>query len=1175
MADDEHATDTPSNRAESVIAIAASATSALTLSDILTRLHVGSEMGVVVVLQHREALNETALSASLATAGRAFTRTSDGTAVEGGRIYLADANQILSLDGDFFRVTPARQKPGERGTIDSFLVSLARNEDGRSIGVILSGTGGDGVLGVTAIKEAGGIVIAEDVEDVAPMGGATPAALADFVLPTSALVPQIEACVRHLSSRIAAPAVDDDTGEIGAVLTSIAGVLRNKTGHDFHGYKRGTFLRRVQRRMQVTQVDDIRKYVELLRVQPEEVQNLFDDLLIGVTQFFRDQKEFALLERDVIPRLFEGKGRGDQLRVWVIGCSTGEEAYSIAILLREHLDRIDSGPQLQVFATDIDARSLASARVGRYADSIAKDLTPERLARWFVREGNTYCVARELREICIFSQHSVIKDAPFSRIDLISCRNLLIYLNAELQNKVIPLFHFSLRSGGYLFLGSSENVSRHPTLFAAIESRFRIFRRLETGTRILPDFPLTAIDGRTLDQAGPLARVRTVESNLARRAERIADRYAPAYVIIDETFNVLHFSGRTGRFIDPAGGAATLNLLTLIHPDLRSDMRAALSKAAEQNRTVQINNLRVGMDGYRLLLDLVVEPVQDTPSSPRSFVVLFRDGATLGDGETEESLDPMLRRDEHVQRLEQELRTANERLQATIEELESTNEELKSSNEEYQSLNEELQSANEELETSKEELQSVNEELTTVNGELAHRVHELGRANGDLKNLLERTQIATIFLDNDLRVMNFTPAVTEIFPLVQTDIGRPIGHIKSRVTYDDLQDDVRRVLRTLGGIDRDVSDPRSGTRYMVRVLPYRSVDNYIGGAVVTFVDTTPLTAAQHALRDSEERFRAVADLVPDLLFSGEPSGAATWFNHRWIEYTGQSMEAAQGSGWLEALHPDDRQDAASGLVGVVTQGTSLVLQQRLRGAGDEYRWFLIRVEPRRDESGAVIQWFGAATDIHDQRTALDALTEREAHAKLLLGELQHRVQNSLAVARSIAQRTAVASTSIEEMRTKLDGRLGAFARAQAAVTKNPAAGVDLEELVRAELDAQAPGDEVHVSGIDGPRLRLKPAGAEKLALAIHELVTNAAKHGALSQPDGRIEVNWRVADDRIVINWDETGMKLDGRRPVHSGFGSELLQRALVYDLDGQVDWRFEPDGVKCSLSLPRDRMLQ
>ncbi|CCD88209.1 putative chemotaxis protein methyltransferase [Bradyrhizobium sp. ORS 285] len=1025
-----------------VIGVGASAGNTASLARFLSKAALDQDLAMVLVLQHREALDEGWLREVLQPLESVRLRDlEDGAEIEGQAIYLCPPNMIATLQDNRVLLRQSPQAPGERATIDSLLVSLAEERAEQAIGVILAGTGGDGTLGVAVLKDHGGLALAERLADEAEelQDSSRAAAIADFVLPAEDIADHIQVYARHLRRLEERQGFDEVLAAAAASLGRIADILRNKTGNDFHGYKQNTFLRRVQRRMQVVQIGDIAAYVDFLRNDKDEVQHLFNDLLIGVTEFFRDKREFEVLEQDVIPQIFAGKQSGQQIRVWVLGCATGEEAYSIAILLREQAAKLDAPPSLQIFATDIDGRALAAARVGRYRTDIEGNITPERLARWFVREGDTYCVVKELREMCIFSQHNVIKDAPFSKLDLVSCRNLLIYLNAELQNRVIPLFHFSLLPGRFLFLGNSENVTRHPKLFAPVDRRARIFRKLDSGSRLPPEFPISTAAGRATVEM-PTIRTVNADVGLERKAQRIAERYAPAYVITDGNFQILHFSGRTGRFIEPTAGAATLDLLSLVHRDLRLELRTALGHARDSNQIVHADQVMLGVNGHTVGVDITVEPVEDGADGHRNFVVLFKDGP-LRPSTALPSGNSALVRSEHVERLESELRATRERLQATIEELESTNEELKSSNEEYQSLNEELQSANEELETSREELQSVNEELTTVNGELAHRVQELTRATSDLKNFLESTQIATVFVDNDLRVMNFTPAITQVLHLVETDVGRPIAHIKAKIPIEELYEDIRRVLRTLASAERELTAPDSGTRYIVRMLPYRSVDNFIAGVVMTFIDVTAITRA-------EERQR------------------------------------------------------------------------------------------------------------------------------LLLAELQHRVRNTLGVVRSIARRSAQTSSTVDEYAAHLDGRLGALARTQAAVTRDPEAGVDLEYLLADELMAYKAreGEQVRISG---PSMRLQPKAAETLSLAIHELATNAVKYGALSQPAGRVEISWHIDEsvdpNELVFEWRERGGP-EVKPSQRKGFGTEILERTLAFELKGRTELSFNPAGLQFQIILPLSR---
>ena len=1133
-------------------------------TSLLRLLRVGQpepEVATILILQSREALDEKAFREVLGPRATALVTPKDGEQPKPGKLYLPSANLLVTLEEGRFRFRPAEQAPGERGIIDSFLLSLAQDQDGNVIGLILDGTGVDGTLGIAAIKEAGGLALVEEMEQTESLDPATansPAALADFILPLDELLSRVAIHTRHhLHLQAVAQRQAQAPSEMQK-LAQIAAVLRDKTGHDFHGYKRATFMRRVQRRVQVTEVQDVDSYLELLRTRPEEPQLLFNDLLIGVTRFFRDQKEFEFLEKTIIPKFFDNKGRNDQIRVWVLGCSTGEEAFSIAMLLREQAARVDAPPQIQIFASDIDGRALAVARVGRYPTNIEKDVSAERLARWFVKEGDTYCVVRELRECCIFSQHSIVKDPPFSRLDMVSCRNLLIYLGADLQSQVIPLFHFALKPEGYLFLGNAENVSRHAQLFATVDRTFRIFQRLPSERKVLLDFPF--IPSVRLPVAGPAPAPKHLPApeGLARHAERITERHAPGYAIIDLGFNVQHFSSKAGRFIHPASGTPNLSLLNLVHADLRGALRSALARATE-GAVVEVNELAMSENGHPMVVDIVIEPIVENEGVLHGFVVLFEEGRSappLKVSAPQVAGSP----NDQVHRLETELRITRERLQAMVEELQSTNEELKSSNEEYQSLNEELQSANEELQTSKEELQSVNEEVTTVNGELAQRVHEFTRANSDLKNLLESTQIATIFLDNELKVTNFTPAVAEIFHLVETDIGRPIAHIKSRISYGDLEEDARRTIRTLAITSREVEDLNTQRRYIVRVLPYRSTDNFIGGVVITFTDVTPIVQAERALRESEERLRLVTESIPQLVWTAVEDGQWTWASKQWSDYTGQVEKDSHGLGWLKALHPDDRDIAMSAWQNAEAEGT-LNTEWRIRAAEGTYRWYQARAIPLSRKRSSGVEWFGTCTDVHEMRE----LRERQS---VLVSELQHRSRNLLGIVGTLSSRTIGRGGSVEDF----EDRLAALSRAQGLLSRFGNDTVDLGALVRAELEAHVEIKPPKVF-VQGPEVPLTAHQLQTFALALHELATNAVKYGALKTGAGQLSVTWAITQEvdeptLLKLGWVESGMKLKPEKVTRRGFGRELIERALTYSLRAKTEYVLEVDGVRCWVEL-------
>ncbi len=1157
MTEDSNSEKKP--RIAGVVLVAAPQNGLESLTNLFSRLSAGLDATFVVAVPGYSGSVEQLRDLMAQTSGLAIRPVKQKDKLEADTIHILPTDRVATLKNSRFAIEPKKGAP--KGLVDSFLLSLAQDQGEKSIGIILSGLNGDGTLGLTALKEAGGLAVAELVDGIS-MTAANPTGIADYLLPGEEIVRRLVSHLAHRSDEVSGENFRPEPEQVRRVAT----ILRNKTGHDFHNYKQNTFMRRIQRRMQVNQIDSIDKYVEFLRSDGAEANHLFQDLLIGVTQFFRDTKEFELLESHVIPKFFAGKATGDHIRIWVLGCATGEEAYSIAILLREHMARIDSVPHVQIFATDIDGRALAAARVGRFSESIARSLSPERLARWFVHEGNTYSVVKELREMCIFSAHNVIKDAPFSRIDLISCRSLLIYLNADLQHRIIPLFHFSLRSGGYLFLGPSESVARHAKLFSPIDRRHRIFQRQDTKSRVLPEFPLSTRVERpeTPGDRQPGARGRGVEPDIAKRAERIAERYVPAYIIVDDQSDVLHFSGRTGRYLEPASGSANLNLLSLVHRDLRLDLRASLLKAATERVSVKTDKIVMGLNGNRLGVSIIVEPLLSNPGQPQTFVVFFQDAEISDEDKTRDNLNSTVVRDEHVQRIEAELRHTKDRLQATIEELESTNEELKSSNEEYQSINEELQSANEELETSKEELQSVNEELQTVNGELAHRVHDLARANSDLKNLLECTQIATIFLDNEFRIKSFTPAVADIFHLIDGDVGRPILHIAPRIAYDDLQEDVGKVLRTLHTVEREVEDPTSGTRYLVRVLPHRSVDNFIAGVVLTFLDVTATAKAERALMESEERFRNIAQTVPAFLFIATPSLEWEYVNPPFYQYTGMANGDALGTGWLSLLHPDDVHAIRRRMVKSTDAGPHFEAEFRLRSASGGYQWFLGRAEPITSPD-EVSRWYGSCINIHDRKTV-------EERQQLLLAELQHRVKNILAVVRSLVSRTAERAENLEEFTAHFDGRLSAMGRTQNILTRTAEGGVDLEELVREELVGHVAPAADQVS-VRGPDIKLRAKPAETLSLAVHELATNAVKYGALSSRSGHIDISWQVDDSlnnsRLVFEWLESGVPVVDQNPSKSGFGRELIERGLPYELKATTALEFRQGGIRCVVELP------
>ncbi len=606
--------------------------------------------------------------------------------------------------------------------------------------------------------------------------------------------------------------------------------------------------------MRALQIDSVEHYVQALERQPEEVDRLFKDLLIGVTQFFRDPEAFEALSREVILRLFEGKGAGDEVRACVVGCASGEEAYSIAILLCEHASLLDNPPRIKIFATDIDERGLEMARKGCYPEGIAEHVSPERLERFFTKQDHAYRVKRDIRESCIFSAHSFIKDPPFSRLGLISCRNVMIYLGPDLQRKIIPLFHYALRPGGYLFLGPSESAAGHLGRFRALDKKYRIFRKKESLPHPAVHFPLT--DAGRAKQAGE-KQPEIEERDLARQLERvILQRYRPACIAVQENGDAVYFFGRTSRYLEQPTGSPESNVINMAKEGLRIPVRKALRQAATTHERVIQKHVSVRMNDGVSSVDITVEPLTELQPA-NLYMIVFEDAAS--DRVTQQSATPALdaSSEEIIRHLENERRDAQEHAQAAFEELETSNEELKSANEEYQSTNEEL-------ETSKEELQSFNEELETINTELNHKVVELDKANSDLQNLLESTKIATIFLDGELRIKSFTPAAIDMFRLIAGDVGRPITDLAARFHHSNLAEDVREVLRSLAPRERQLAG--EGRRhYQMRVLPYRTVHDVIDGVVITFTDVTELKESEARALDAKAYTESMIQTVREPL----------------------------------------------------------------------------------------------------------------------------------------------------------------------------------------------------------------------------------------------------------------------------------------------------------------------
>jgi two-component system CheB/CheR fusion protein len=793
-----------------------------------------------------------------------------GQLIEVNHVYVLSVSAELTIAKRRLQVRASASRR-TRKPIDIFFSSLAIELGELSAGIILSGGDSDGTLGIKSIKERGGLTLAQVGDGFGPHHPDMPhnaisTGFVDFAIP----VQEMGAKLTEFANRVEAfdgregeaELSDDQTVE--EAMPEIYGILRNQIGHDFSGYKIKTFMRRVHRRMHVSQLYTVEGYVEKLRQDPQEVGALFRDLLINVTNFFRDDNAFENLARLVVPKMFEGRGADDTVRVWVPGCSTGEEVFSIAILMREHMDTLAALPRVQIFATDIDDRALAVARAARYPVALLDTVSPERRRRFFIPDGGSVVVSKDVRELCIFSPHSVIRDPPFSRIDLVSCRNLLIYFGADVQNQVIPIFHYALAEDGHLFLGSAENVSQFEDLFEPVEKRHRIFRRRPGGT--LPRRIPLMLGGPRSGHATDFIPHRTPAGGQSLRQsvdEHVLERFSPPHVVVNRDGDVIYYSSRTGKYLEAPAGNPTRQLLTLARKGLRLDLRTLLRDAIESGRSVSRENISVeGDNGTVQLIDLTIEPLGDRDQE--LYLVLFVDHGPILSQEDASKRGQIIK-DGPANLMDRELRETRDRLQSLVEEYETALEELKSSNEELVSVNEEMQSTNEELEASKEELQSVNEELHTVNSELNGKVDALDRANSDLQNLFESTALATVFLDKNLVIRTFTPAVQQIFNILPGDRGRPITDLSSRLTLSRFADDIATVFAGAGPLEQRVESDDQTANYLVRLGPYKDSEEKTEGVVITFVDITSLTRFEARQRlliaELQHRTRNLLSLV--------------------------------------------------------------------------------------------------------------------------------------------------------------------------------------------------------------------------------------------------------------------------------------------------------------------------
>ena len=943
-----------------------------------------------VVILHLSPDHDSKLAEVLqVTAPMLVTQVTDRVEIERDHVYVVPPNKSLEIAGNTLLLSEVTRSEQRRSAVDVFFRALALAHGPQAACVVLSGTGPNGSVGVKHIKEHGGLAIAQDPAEAEYSDmprNAIATGFIDVVLPIAqipgTIIDYFER-IRRIAGATGGPSATDEE-----VLGEVLRLLRARTGHDFSNYKIATLQRRIARRVHLRGVKDVAEYAGLLRQQPEEATALMQELLISVTNFFRDPLAWTVLEQRIVPRLFFNKGRQDQVRAWVAGCATGEEAYSLAMLLADYAASSAEAPSIQVFATDLDEHAIAVARQGFYTEAEVADLSEERLLRFFQKDTGGYRVKRELRELLLFAHHNLIKDPPFSHLDLISCRNLLIYLNRSIQERVIETLHFALRPGGYLFLGTSESPDGTLDLFSRVDAHASLYESRSVVSRLAPPVVERPLFVPHLSAKAPEPRAidRILPADLH---QRVLEQYAPPSLVVTEDYDVVHVSERAGRYLQVPGGEPTRELLRLVRPELRADLVTALHQAARERRRVDVGAVAVALDDGPRPVDLVVRPVLREGDPARGyFVILFQEGDVLEEA-SREAVATLESPGEPARHLEGEVARLKAELRVRMEQYETQAEDAKAGTEELQAMNEELRSAAEELETGKEELQSVNEELTTVNQELKIKIEELGLKNDDFQNLINSTDIGTIFLDRALQVKLFTPRAQDVFNLLDADVGRPLFDITTRLRSGRIHEDVRSVLDRLQTVEREM-ETQDGRWHLMRILPYRTTDNRIDGVVLTFQDITDRRRAETQVRTSEERLRlliegavdyAIFTLTEDAHIDSWNGGAERLYGYTSDEILGSAVEVLYA--------PADREAGVPATELETTRRRGRSAEERYHVRRDGTPFFMSGVTIRLGDGS--LGFARIARDLTRHREAADALR----HAQTDVDQLVHRRTSEL------------------------------------------------------------------------------------------------------------------------------------------------------------------------------------
>ena len=1143
-------TDTSSTGGDDqiIVGIGASAGGLEAIQGFLDRLPDEHRL-IFVIVQHLDPDHDSLMEELLNRRTRSPVVTAyDGCKVEPGHIYLIAPGDLLTIEDFTLRTEKFAQPRGVRRPIDVFLTSLARHSGLNAVGVILSGTGSDGSHGVRDVKNNGGLVLVQRPEE-AKYNGMPRAAIAsgacDLIVPVAEIVPALEDFFHRVGDLTSSNITD------GELIQRVARHLRNRTGHDFSEYKPGTLLRRIAVRMSILGLAKSTDYLHHLINDSHEAEKLFSSILINVTSFFRDDDVFDALRETLIPDLVGTVGAGGDLRIWVAGCSTGEEAYSIAIILSEVMERQNIWPRVSIFATDIDEDALRTARRGEYGDEIAGRMSSATLQRYFRARADGYVVTDALRNMIRFSNQSLIKDPPFSQLDLICCRNVLIYFEKPLQTAVVNSFHYGLREGGTLVLGNSEAINKGDGLFEEISRHLRIFKRRPG--------PAARLDLRPADRTfNSVSRAPAQDDDSLPQQPYAADvvaHFTPPYMVLTPQYDLVYASTAATAFLQVSAGRPEISVLKMVRPELEPAMSRLLrfEQRADQTQSIVFDG---NLDGKRRRLRISGRRIAD-----QNTLVVLEDQVIDDDAPILAFAADGAETRRYTRELEAELDATRDRLRTIMEELETSNEELKSSNEEMMSMNEELQSAN--------------EELTTTNDELNSKIAEIRDANADMSNFIKSNKISTVFLDEDLRLRRFTPEARNQFRFVTSDIGRPLDDIGSELDVAQILDDCREVMRTDKMMESEY-ESRDGLIYRARIVPFDGDPSIGGGVVLSIFDVTELRRyareAEEQRSLSEQRLTEIEDLYavsPQAMGMLDGELRYVRANRRLADLCGTSVHDLIGRplGAMAVGLRDEIEPMARDVLENRTRIENRQIRGRMRDRPQDDRvwetdWYPVF------HDGAVAGVGVNVRDITDQ-------IQMQYELRRVMQELQHRVKNMLANVLALVSRARRDATSDRDVFSALSKRIQALAQTHKLLTQSNWSSANLRQILDPELTAIYGADRIQLKG---PEIVVNARAALSLGMAIHELATNAAKYGAFSVPDGAVRLSWVRQDDgesdMYIFRWKEQG----GPTPTTAGddgFGTQLIRSTITGSLNGNVTFDWEPDGLSCVLNIPVSALIE